>query len=317
MALQVSFLITQQLGECGCFTFEDNTPNYSLTSSSGYGAPNFERIDIIKTEIFLVDANGNRFKVNRNYLPVNGRITICTNDLIAQQINTVVTTTEPDCGCGGAPPPLQPIVKDCDKIEVVQDCGKPLPIGNFEDGCYTVEYYVYGYSNKQRVCDYTITGLHLQADQKLWIVKNGAIIDATTLINASSLVFTQSGDIYSDWFIKHGNTIDSCGKFILTNCTIITLASEQEVIVSSFISNVVLLCNTQYKLSNATYKLIIEDGLCTNCIMDINKQQASCLLALAWAKLEALQHNPGCNCTCIRDNLKQINNILLKITGAC
>lgn len=318
MALQVVYGVSQEIGKCGCIRFEDTTPNFSTLNMSGYGMPNAGRIDIIRTEIFIIDSSGNRFKVNRNYLPVNGSITICTNDLIALQDTIPVTITEPDCGCGGTPiPPPQPLVRDCDKVEVVQDCGKPLPITNFEDGCYTLEYYVYGYSTQQRVCDYSITHLKLQSDQKLWIVKNGELIDATTLINAGSLAFLQTNDEYSDYYIKHGDTIESCGKFTVSNCTTITTSTEHEVLLSSFVSNVVLLCNTEYKLSNATYKLIIDDGICTNCITDINKQQANCLLAIAWAKLEALKNNPGCNCTCIRDNLKQINNILLKITGTC
>lgn len=316
MATRVSFHTSQNFGECNCFIFEDNTGNISLTNPGGYGAPNLEITDVTKTEIYITTVSGIKYKVNKIYKPDRLPIKICTSDLVDFE-NVQQQIIDPGCGCTKTVTVFQPrtcpdplIPTNC---EPVKKCGGPIA-----DGCNFIEYYVFANTTSKRVCDYKVEGIFLQEGQKLWANKNGTLVDVTELIEDGTYIVEQTNDKYIEWLVKSDQTVDQSGTFTQLNCNIITLAEPEEVIVSYAIKNVVFLCNTETRLSRATYKINIENEECTNCLKNgLLRDQVNSLLALAISKFQVIKNNPGCNCACINSNIKQINHILDRIYGDC
>lgn len=315
MSLIATFITTQLFGKCGCFTFEDSTKPYSLTNPHGYGTPNIDKTDVTKTEIYITTVNGTKYKVNRNYKPNLMKITICTNDFVEFE-ETVTEHVDSGCGCTKTVPVYQPSV--CPPIPQVLNCETTPNHGNIKDGCIFIEYYVFANTSVKRVCDYTVTDINLQSGQKLWVSKNGILVDVTTLIASGIFTVSQTNDVYTDWFVKTGNTVDVTGNMVRSNCNNVSLATPEEVIVSAYMRNEIFVCNTEKRLSELSFKITVEDGQCTNCIQNgISSEQKNSLVAIAWSKLNVIKDNPGCNCKCINDNIKQINNIIDKIYGNC
>ena len=309
--LKVRYNISQILGDCNCFYFEDSTPSYSEYNKCGYGVPNVKKEDILKTEIFITFSNGDKYKIDRHYLPTRLPIKICTSDFVP--INEVFPTytNTSDCGCGSTAPPVP--LNNCLKIETVQDCGQKTSILQLRDGCVTIEYYVWAMQAVKRSCDYKITGINLQEGQLLWAEVNGALVNISQNIHDGVVVFSETSDIYNKYYIKNGDIIEYCGEFIQENCTYIPLATPEEAIVSYKISNEVFICNTEYALSEIIYK----HDVVNNSSCDKEHDAITQMLALSIAKLTGIKNNPSCNCRCIEDTLLQINTIIKRINDIC
>lgn len=318
MGLISSYKIYQVLGKCNCFVFEDNTGVFSSTNRGGFGAPNVEYDDVTKTEIYITGPDGTRYKLDRDYDPEAGPIQICTTDLVASPY-TPATEEDENCGCGSdvSSPVYQNVPVDCNQAPV-QDCGTTVKHGfKLADGCWTIEYYVWANSTSRKLCNYKITGLNLQADQKLWVVKNGTLVDVTADIEDGVWEVTQVTDIYTDYHIKNGTRIEFCGRPTVSACNLESGEDESEQLVSYKIKNEIFVCHTQKRLSDLAYKLNISEHGLTFLKDGITPEQANYLLALAFAKLDAIKNNPGCNCACVKQNLDQINNIITKIYSDC
>lgn len=321
MAQQVKYKLTQTIGSCRCFTFEDITGSISETNPNGYGAPNTNVEDVIETKIFITDRKGNRYYVNRNYLPSKGPITICGQDLVSDDLASVSESSvlDEDCGCPQTTEPVfvppYPISNPCANTKLI-DCNEPTDGPVIRDGCVLIEYYVFANTNKQKQCTYSIQRTFtLQSDQTLWALKNGQLVDITDKIISGSVAIYASADVYTKWFVKKSDRVEFCGEFTTSSCVIETLPTTSKTLVSYAIEKLILLCNTETKISNATYKVNIDTDGCSGHNAQITFEQQNYLLAMAWSKFYALKNDPGCNCICVENTIEQIDKIIDKLTN--
>lgn len=308
MALQIKYSLHQLYGDCNCFYFQDTTGIYSSDNKCGYGLPNIEKEAITKTEIFITDNKGNKYKIDRHYLPSRGAIKICTSDFKPLvELEAVEPMSPNDCGCPKPTPPPSP----CLKPKEVNSCESKTPAISMVDGCYTLEYLVWANVSTKKVCDFVIKDISLQQGQSLWVDINGVLVNATMQIVDGTLSYLQTNDIIGNYYIKNGDVYEFCGVFASENCNYVALAVQEEAIVSRSINREVFLCNTETLLSNTIYKTNID-----TCYFE-KDNNSNYLLALCIAKLSGLKNDAGCNCTCIDNTIVQINNILNNLNARC
>lgn len=302
--LQPKLSIYQKPTDCSCIYIKDITGAYSSTNLGGYGSPNIELSDVVKTVVKL-DLSDNIWSWE-GYLPtIEGYYRLCATTMEVTGGMQVLPGFATFCGCNFA----------------TQET-TTIGITSLPNGCGKVTYEIYTLlPYAQTTCSYycEIPGnaYDPNAGDKAYSYIDGVLTDISAFIEGGDpyIFGATSTHVYTGWIIKNSSgVIVASGDMTVSNCYTTTITPTEPVLSATHTFRLPIVCNLQKGLVSAGIKLAMDN--CKDCLQNDVFERDLRLHTLARSYFESLD-SLVCDCDCLNTAIARVQNIVNDLNDDC
>lgn len=269
----------------------------------------YSRHDVTRTVFTITFPNGAVYEIDKGWLPTMADLKLCASDFVTITSGQVPTPT--DCGCDNTPALLP---------STTSSTGASSGLSALPDGCYKINYKVYANEKVwSNLCSYELSVEGWSVGHTIWLLINDVWVDYTSSFEivdgTGTLDIEGFNGTISTLELRDAEGVVVSSQELEGECEEGWAITDTEILIGESEHATIFLCHIKEALAGAIKKAVIKNNNCNNCLKNVTQKEAISLLAVAVAKMEAVQ--VGCNCKCVNDTIVSVSDIIKNVIGEC